>query len=337
MGVINCSQCGRPMPDTLEACPKCGCAITPATTPGVADTTTVAVGPASNVATEAEPKRKPKHSPAKRWVVRLLSTLFALALIAGGAYIIIGGSDAKSDVAEHNYAPWTDLGQYYNLGVIVNEEGLYHFNSFDISHECEAFTYEPTVEGEYQAVVLGTGVWVRSYPQLKTRTKRCRVQTGDRLLVERQAGYSNGINWSYVSVLSGKRAGKEGYIPNDYIIEQEKFDVLQRYIFDGETNISASTSSEQLNAIATVLVKLNAHLRYPNLEVTMLDSVKLDSNTIGTYRIHDLNIAENSTLLAFVQYFANSADYVVLGVVPGTGVDSVKQNENGSYDIYFVK
>ena len=284
-----------------------------------------------------EVEAKPKHSPIKRLVVLILSALFALALIGGGAFIIIGGSDSKSASEVQGYAPWTDLSAYYNLGAIVEEDDFCHFNSFEISSDRLPLTREPIVEGEYPAVVLGTGVWVRSYPQLKNRTKRCQVQTGDRLLVTRTVGYSSGCHWSYASVLSGRRAGKEGYISNDYIIEQEKFDVLQRYILSGGSNMNVMTSTRYLNAIATVLCKLNVHMRYPNLEVSMLDTAVLGNNTVVTYRVHDLNIAENSTLLVFVQFFGTSNDYIVLGVVPGSGVNYVAQSANGSYDIYFVR
>ena len=333
MGVIKCSQCGRIVPDTLEVCPKCGCSIVAAATPTEADTTTdVASTPQPTPVEEA----KPKHSRTKRMVVRLLSAIFAVALIAGGAFIILNGSDSDSDVEVHGYAPWADLGAYYNLDAVVEEAGFNRFNTYELTHDRLALRREHIVEGEYSAVVLGTGVWVRSYPQLKNRTKRCQVQTGDKLLVTRSAGYSDGSYWSYASVLSGRRAGKEGYISNDYIIEQEKFDVLQRYILSGGSNMNVATPAKYLNAIATVLVKLNVHKRYPNLLVSMLDTAVLGKNVIVTYKIHDQNVVNNSTLLVFVQFFGNNNDYIVLGVVPGTSVNHITPNVNGSYDMYYV-
>ena len=113
--------------------------------------------------------------------------------------------------------------------------------------------------------------------------------------------------------------------------------MLQKYIFAGNSNMNTKTQSKYLNAIATVLLNLEGHKRYPNLEVTMLDTTVLGYNTIVTYRIHDMNMAKNSTLLAFVLFFNNNNDYVVLGVVPGSEVNQIDPNPNGSYDIYFVR
>ena len=336
MGVIKCSQCGRVVPDTLEVCPKCGCSVVAAATPSNADITTDA-GDAPQQAPVEEVKAKPKHSSTKRMVVRIISTLFAVALITGGAFIILNGSNTDTDTEVHGYAPWGDLSAYYNLDAVVEEEsGLCRFNTYELTHDRLALRREHVADGEYSAVVLGTGVWVRSYPQLKNRTKRCQVQTGDKLLVTRSAGYSDGSYWSYASVLSGRRAGKEGYISNDYIIEQEKFDVLQRYILAGGSNMNAATPAKYLNAIATVLCKLNVHKRYPNLVVSILDTAVVGNNMVVTYKVHDLNVVNNSTLLVFVQFFGNNNDYIVLGVVPGTSVNHITPNVNGSYDMYYV-
>ena len=333
MGVIKCSQCGRIVPDTLEACPKCGSPIVVAAPNEASISADATKTPQQTPAEEV----KPKHSSTKRMVVRIISTLFAVALITGGAFIILNGSDTDTDTEAHGYAPWGDLSAYYNLDAIVEEEDFSHFNTYELTHDRLALTREHVAEGEYSAVVLGTGVWVRSYPQLKNRTKRCQVQTGDNLLVTRSAGYSDGSYWSYASVLTGRRAGKEGYISNDYIIEQDKFDVLQRYIFSGGSNMNVVTPAKYLNAIATVLVKLNVHKRYPNLQVSILDTAVMGQNMIVTYKVHDLNVVKNSTLLVFVQFFGNNNDYIVLGVVPGTSVNHIAQNVNGSYDIYYVK
>jgi hypothetical protein len=163
------------------------------------------------------------------------------------------------------------------------------------------------------------------------------VQTGDNLLVTRSAGYSDGSYWSYASVLSGRRAGKEGYIANDYIIEQDKFDVLQRYIFSGGSNMNVVTPAKYLNAIATVLMKLESNTRHPNLDVAQLDVSPFRQHTIVTFGITDKNVAENSSLLAFVQFFNNNNDFVILGIVPGKVVNQVSQNPNGSYDIYYIR
>lgn len=329
MEVAKCPHCGEEVMEGVAVCPKCGKPL---------------IAPSSSVATSddthnSEPTEgsKPKHSKTKRRVVRLLSALFALALIAGGAFIILFGSKSSVEADSHGYAPWVDLGLYFDLDKVVEEEDFAHFNSYEIGSDRLALTREYATEGEYPAVVLGTGVWVRSYPQLKNRTKRCQVQMGDQLMVTRSAGYSNGSYWSYVSVLSGRRAGKEGYISNDYIIEQEKYDMLERYIFTGNSNMNAKTSSKYLNAIATVLLKLDVNKRYPNLEVTMLDTAVIGYNTVVTYRIQDMNMAKNGSLLAFVQFFNNNNDFVVLGIVPGSGVNQIQPNANGSYEIYFVR
>lgn len=330
MKATKCPYCGEELIEKADVCPKCGKTL-------AADTPLAVDNNSDNNKVEPQQSPKPKHSPTKRRVVRLLSTLFALALIAGGALIILFGSSSDAEDDGNGYAPWVDLGMYYDLTKINEGEDFAHFNSYELSSDRVAMTREHVADEEYQAVVLGTGVWVRSYPQLKNRTKRCQVQMGDQLMVTRSAGYSSGSYWSYVSVLSGRRAGKEGYISNDYIIKQEKYDVLQKYIFAGNSNMNTKTQSKYLNAIATVLLNLEVHKRYPNLEVTMLDTTVFGYNAIVTYRIHDMNMAKNSSLLAFVLFFNNNNDYVVLGVVPGSEVNQIDPNPNGSYDIYFVR
>ena len=335
MGVVKCSQCGRIVPDTLEVCPKCGCSIVASVTPN--DVNTTEGGDVPPITPEVKPMPKPKHSPTKRLVVRLISTLFAAALIAGGAYIILNGSSSDDDAEAHGYAPWQDLSAYFNLDAIVEEDDFCRFNTYELTNDRMVLRRENVADVQYNAVVLGTGVWVRSYPQLKNRTKRCQVQTGDRLLVTRSVGYSSGSYWSYATVLSGKRAGKEGYVSNDYIIEEDKYDMLQHYIFSGGSNMNVMTPAKYLNAIAAVLVKVNVPKRYPNLQVSMLDTAVIGPNVIVTYKIHDFNVVNNSTLLAFVQFTGNSNDYVVLGVVPGSAVNHIAQSANGSYDIYYVR
>ena len=335
MGVVKCSQCGRIVPDTLEVCPKCGCSIVASVTPN--DVNSTEGGDVPPITPEVKPMPKPKHSPTKRLVVRLISTLFAAALIAGGAYIILNGSSSDDDAEVHGYAPWQDLSAYFNLDAIVEEDDFCRFNTYELTNDRMVLRRENVADVQYNAVVLGTGVWVRSYPQLKNRTKRCQVQTGDRLLVTRSVGYSSGSYWSYATVLSGKRAGKEGYVSNDYIIEEDKYDMLQHYIFSGGSNMNVMTPAKYLNAIAAVLVKVNVPKRYPNLQVSMLDTAVIGPNVIVTYKIHDFNVVNNSTLLAFVQFTGNSNDYVVLGVVPGSAVNHIAQSANGSYDIYYVR
>lgn len=274
-------------------------------------------------------------SNTKRLVVRLASTLFALALIVVGAIIILGGSGSDDDA--YTYTPWSDLNMYFDINQVVHEEDFSHFNSYEITANRLIMNREHPSEEQYSAVVLGTGVWVRSYPRLQNRTKRCQVDTGDRLLVTRIAGYSGGEYWSYAEVLSGRRAGKKGYIANDYIIEQDKYDVLDRYVLNGNSNMNIYTPSKYLNAIATVLLKLNAHQRNLNLDVNILDTMVLGQHTVVTYQIYDRNVAKNASLLAVVLFFDNNNDYIVIGVVPGSDVNHIVPNVNGSYDIYFVR
>lgn len=330
MGVFLCPQCSKVVSEGMTRCPECGFELHAAHD-------NVANSSAENDKA-AEPQTVAVNKPgkAKRVVVRLISTIFAVTLIAAGALIILFGP--KSDKGnEHAYAPWADLDAHFDLGAVTEVEGVSHFNSYELSSNRLPMTREHVADGHYPAVVLGKGVWVRSYPQLKSRTKRCQVQTGDQLMVTRSAGYSTNGYWSYVSILSGYCAGKEGYIPNDYIIEQDKFNMLQRYVFTGNTHMDIDTPSKYLNAIATVLLKLEADKRLHNLSVSLVDAAVFSQQSVVTYVIHDRNVAKNSTLLAFVLFFNNNNDYVVLGIVPGVTLNHVKQNANGSYDIYYVR
>ena len=65
-------------------------------------------------------------------------------------------------------------------------------------------------------------------------------------------------------------------------------------------------------------------------------NIKIGTKDLTKEKI-DMNMAKNSTLLAFVLFFNNNNDYVVLGVVPGSEVNQIDPNPNGSYDIYFVR
>lgn len=338
-----CPHCGAEVVEGARVCLKCGALLSqPSTEPVVVANMSLDTTPAPEAAPVAQqhiaqqPDVQQKRNSSKRVVALLLSALFAVALIGGGAFIILGASE--SDVEEsHGYAPWVDLTSHFNLDKVVDSDGHSHFNSYELTHECLPISRELIVEDEYDAVVLGTGVWVRSYPQLKKRFQRCQVKTGDLLHVTRSAGYQSGGYWSYVKVNSGRRAGKEGYIPNDYIIEQEKYDLLQRYVLTGSTNMNHRTPSKYLNAIATVLMKLEANTRHPNLDVAQLDVSPFKQQTIVTFGISDRNVAENNSLLAFVQFYNNNNDFVILGIVPGKVVNQVSQNPNGSYDIYYIK
>lgn len=340
-----CPHCGAEVVEGARVCLKCGALLSqPSTEPVVVEN----MSPDAHPATEVVPTPQPapqaaakqsettKRNSSKRAVALLLSALFAAALIGGGAFIILTGSDSD-DKPRHGYAPWVDLTEHFNLDKVVETEGHAHFNSYELTQERLPISRDVVVDGEYDAVVLGKGVWVRSYPQLKKRFQRCQVMTGDRLRVMRSAGYQSGGYWSYAKVNSGRRAGKEGYIPNDYIIEQQKYDLLERYVLTGSTNMNERTPSKYLNAIATVLMKLESNTRHPNLDVAQLDVSPFRQHTIVTFGITDKNVAENSSLLAFVQFFNNNNDFVILGIVPGKVVNQVSQNPNGSYDIYYIR
>ena len=118
----------------VELCPKCGNAPV---------TTSSAVAEKVDIKkSEGQEGGKPKHSKTKRRVVRLLSSLFALALIAGGAFIILFGSDSNVETDSNGYAPWVDLSQYYDLDKIVEEEDFAHFNSYELSSDRLALSRE---------------------------------------------------------------------------------------------------------------------------------------------------------------------------------------------------
>lgn len=288
----------------------------------------------SNPEPQAVPQR-PKHSAAKRILVALVVVLFALGAIAGGAYIITQDKGSKDD-STLKYAPWTDLGEHYDLSCVNLLEGdVYHFNSHELGSSRVPLTgYRPSDEG-FEATVLGTGVWIRSYPKLKNRTKLCQVKTGDQLSVIRQVGFMEGKHWYYVQVKSGRRAGYEGYICADYVIEQEGYDLLQRYVLGGNSNLNIKSPVKYLRALSTILLRLGVPISNANISVQMLDTAIYDYHTIVTFQIRDLNVAENGSLLAFVQYMGDDEDFVVIGVVPGNEVNSVMRSQNYSFDVYY--
>lgn len=338
MGVIKCQKCSRIVSDKIAVCPKCGNVLKSAEKSTIAPVAPEheASAPVASIPSKSAVENPAAPSTTKRWMVRVLSAVFALALIIGGALIIITRGDKGDDKPAHSYAPWPDLSEHYDLNKVDEiANGICHFNSYELCNGLVPFSSDRLDDAEYSAKILGTGVWVRSYPTLKNRTKRCQVQTGDVVRVLRSVGYMNGKYWSYVYVMSGRNAGKEGYICSDYIIEQERYDLIYRYIFAGSSNMNVQTPNKYLNAIGQVLQKLDVQNRNPNLVVTMLDVATYSHHTIVTYQIHDLHVVVNSSLLAVVQFFNANNDSVVLGIVPGNGVSRVDQNPNGSYDVYY--
>jgi hypothetical protein len=287
----------------------------------------------NNTSEKSQPKSQ--HSRSKRIVVAFIAVIFALGAIAGGAYIIMSGTEAFDDNAIA-YSPWVDLGEHYDLSKIkLLEEDVYHFNSYDISQGRIPFTAYRSSDETFEATVLGTGVWIRSYPKLKNRTKRCQVKSGDQLTVLRRSDYMDGKNWYYVRVTSGRRAGTEGYISADYVIEQRAYDLLQRFVFNGASNVNIKSPTSYLRALATVLVRLVGDKNNANLSVQLLDTTIYERHTIVSFQVRDLSLATNSSLLVFVQFLDDSDDFTVIGIVPGNDINTVQHNPNCSFDIYY--
>ena len=280
-------------------------------------------------------KPTPKHSRAKRVFVACIAVLFALGAIVGGAYIITqdNGSSNKSQLG---YAPWPDLGEYYDLSCVKQlEGGVYHFNTLELGSNRVPFTaYRPSDEG-FEATVLGTAVWIRSYPKLKNRYKLCQVTTGDQLSVIRQVGFMEGKQWYFVRVNSGRCSGYEGYICADYVIEQAGYDLLQRFVLNDNSNLNSKTPVKYLRALSSILLRLGAAAEFSNLSVQLLDTAIYEHHTVLTFNICDLNVAENGSLLAVVKFLGEDESFVVLGIVPGSEISSVVHCVNCSFDVYY--
>lgn len=285
--------------------------------------------------TSAQQKPGAKHSIAKRIFVALIAVVFALGAIVLGAYIITHDNGSGDD-SQMSYAPWPDLGEHYDLGCVKLLEGdVYHFNTYQIGNDRVPFTgYRPSDEG-FEATVLGTGVWLRSYPKLKNRYKLCQVKTGDQLSVIRQVGFVEGKHWYFVKVTSGRRTGYEGYICTDYVIERAGYDLLQQFVLNDNSNLNSKTPVKYLRALSSILLRLGATAEHSNLSVQLLDTVIYEHYTLLTFQIRDLNVAENGSLLAVVQFLGEDEDFVVLGIVPGNELNSVVHSENHSFDVYY--
>ena len=290
----------------------------------------------SNVESPVAPKPvRQRHSTAKRVMVALIAVIFALGAIAGGAYIITQ-DHGFGNGPRLKYAPWADLGEHYDLAKVkLLNDDIYHFNSYELSQGLLPFTGMRTPDEAFSAKVLGTGVWIRNYPKLKNRTKLCQVKMGDELLVTRNVGYMEGKYWYYVQGKSGKRAGYEGFICTDYVIEQSAYDLLQRSIAEGNSNVTFQSPKRILRSLSSILIRVGAKPESSNLSVQLLDKVIYGNHTVVAYQIRDLNVAENGSLLAFVQFEGEAESYVVLGIVPGNELNTVLYNDNGSFDIYY--
>ena len=234
------------------------------------------------------------------------------------------------------YNPWRDLSSYFNLREVYRSGSYYYFNSYNISRGLRSYTNKRLNNSEYYATVLGQNVYLRSEPYVSKSTARGFVNTGDVIAVQGASVYVNGKYWNYVYVRSGNSSGRWGYICTDFLIEQEKYQVLRDYVLRSpNSNISIATYSKYLNAIGDILVKLNINSYHPNLAVNVLDARSWGNQVVVAFQIRNLNIQDNDSLLAYVSFTKSSNDYVVLGIVPGQRHNSISQMSNGSYNIYF--
>ena len=273
--------------------------------------------------------RKQKTQTANRL---LRSYVCAICIIC--STLILSGCFQK----KLTWAPWTDLSEYYDLESIERADGdIYKFNSYIYSQGKQTYASHHIDDREYNAIVLGTSVWVRSQPAVSPYTARCQVQTGDKLTVLHSAGYINGKYWSYVYINSGYYAGYNGYVCTDYIVEQNQYEMLQDYIFGTNSGLSYQTESKYLHAIADILIKFRANKYHPNLSVSLIDTTPTGEHIIATYRIRNYDLDENNSMLAVVQFYPNNNDFVVLGIVPGSNLREIKKRFDGSHDVYFYK
>lgn len=272
---------------------------------------------------------------AKRLLVACVVVLFALGIIAAGAYVILMGSESVEESA-FTYAPWPDLSEHYDLSSIeVVDTTLCHFNSFVIAQNGVPFLNDRIQQQQYEATVLGTGVWIRSYPELKNRRKRCQVRSGDKLTVLRSIDFNNGKHWHYVKLASGRRAGTEGYISSDDVIEQNRYDMLERYVFVERSNLNEKSPKKYLHAVAAVLLKLGAEKDNVDLDVAIIDTSVFEKQSVVTFQISNRHLASNASMIAVVQFYNDNDDFMVLGIVPGQSINRVELAENGSYDVYY--
>ncbi len=256
------------------------------------------------------------------------------AIVVGALLTLSSCNNPKT--ANLSYAPWPDLSNHFDLNTVkCTGPNICTFNTYEISNGKIPWASQLISNRQYNATVLGTGVWIRSSPTISQYTKVCQVNTGNNLLVYRSEGYHNGKYWSYVRVNSGYYKGCEGYICTDYIVEHKQYEMFKKYILKGGSNMTIATESKYLNAIADILIKFQADIRHPNLMVNMLNTQYAGNTMIVTYQIRDFGIVGNNSMVAFVQFFPDNNDYRVLGVVPGISGNQIMQRPDGSLDISF--
>ena len=261
----------------------------------------------------------------------LLVAIVALAMLSS-----CKGSDEKT--VELSYAPWSDLSVHFDLTKVrpLNGSNMLTFNSYDLTHGRLPMTSDRLSQGEYNAVILGTGVWMRSQPVVTGATKLLQLNTGRRFVVTQHNFFANGRYWHYGFVVSPSTGMYQyGFVCSDYVVGLEQYEVVKKYVFSQTSNLNYLTSSKILHAVADVLLKFNVDRSMPNLSVVMLNEYPFGHHTIVAYQIRDYSMPYNNCMLAIVQFNNNTNDFIVLGVVPGNAVNQVQPNANGSYDIYF--
>lgn len=264
--------------------------------------------------------------------------LFIMAFVALVAMTSCGGGAKENDAPNLVYAPWTDLSAHFDLTKVKKLEGsnTLTFNSYELTNGRLPMTSDRIETSEYNAVILGTGVWMRSQPVVKNSTKRVQLNTGRHIVVTKHNIFANDRFWHYGYVTyPGEDVYDEGYVCADYIVGKEQYAMIQKYLFQQGSNLNYTTPSKMLHAAADVLLKFKADVLMPNLYVSMLNQYPLGMNTIVVYQIRDYGMPSNNCMLAIVEFVNNSNSFKVLGVVPGNAVNQVQPNANGSYDIYF--
>ena len=262
--------------------------------------------------------------------------LFLMAIVALVTLSSCGGSEEKG--SDLSYAPWTDLSMHFDLSKVKKLDGsnILSFNSYELTNSRLPMNSDRLNQGEYNAVILGTGVWMRSKPVVAGSTKRAQLNTGRRFVVTQYNLFANGRFWHYGFVTyPGEDVLDYGYVCSDYVVGYEQYEVLKRYVFNKSSNLNYGTPSKILHAVADVLLKLDADKRMASLSVVKLNEYPFGMHTIVAYQIRDYSLPNNNCMLAIVQFNNNNNDFVVLGVVPGNVVNQVQPNVNGSYDVYF--
>ena len=106
-------------------------------------------------------------------------------------------------------------------------------------------------------------------------------------------------------------------------------------MFNNNESLSVDTPVKYLRALSSILLRLGVTAEHSNISVQILNTTVYEHHTVLTFQIRDLNVAENSSLLAFVQYLGDDEDYVVIGIVPGNDIYDLQHCENCSFDIYY--